>query len=219
MTMKKPLLLKVYERLCAGWAKLNPEARDAVESFVKSQKCGDGYMNAGGRIDDYYTQFGKILEAVFSKWKLIKTPLRLTVKESMAEDNVYGTFFRFLEDEMRFARPANIDVDLPKVLTTNAACCILAMQYQTRQLCDSELVEWLKARQEDNGGFCASETAPIPDLLSTGVALFTLDLIGEKAIGASDFIEAHWLDNGGFAPSIFDDYSDVEYVFYGLLSI
>ena len=58
-----------------------------------------------------------------------------------------------------------------------------------------------------------------PDLLSTAVALFTLRLVGAEARDASDFIHAHWLDNGGFAPTIFDDYSDVEYVFYGILAL
>ena len=69
------------------------------------------------------------------------------------------------------------------------------------------------------GGFYASEAAPIPDLLSTAVALFTLRLIGAEFKDATQFIQAHWLDNGGFAPTLLDDYSDVEYVFYGLLAL
>ena len=33
------------------------------------------------------------------------------------------------------------------------------------------------------------------------------------------FVQAHWLESGGFAPTLLDDYSDVEYVFYGLLAL
>ena len=82
-----------------------------------------------------------------------------------------------------------------------------------------DYVKWLLQRQDETGGFYASEQAPIPDLLSTAVALFTLHLIGVKAKNATQFIQAHLLDNGGFAPTLYDDYSDVEYVFYGLLAL
>ncbi len=109
--------------------------------------------------------------------------------------------------------------NLPPARTTNAACCILAMQYQTRSLPDPDLLIWLHERQDESGGFRATDQAPIPDLLSTAVALFTLRLLGAEFKDASDFIRAHWLDNGGFAPTIFDNYSDVEYVFYGLLAL
>jgi hypothetical protein len=56
-------------------------------------------------------------------------------------------------------------------------------------------------------------------MLSTAVALFTLRLIGAEFRDATQFIQAHWLYNGGFAPTLLDDYSDVEYVFYGLLAL
>ena len=81
------------------------------------------------------------------------------------------------------------------------------------------MVSWLKDRQDETGGFYASEVAPVPDLLSTAVALFTLRLIGKHPLSASRFIEAHWLDMGSFAPTLLDDYSDVEYLFYGLLAL
>ena len=93
------------------------------------------------------------------------------------------------------------------------------MQYQTDIQPDPNLLSWLQSRQDDTGGFHAADEAPIPDLLSTAVALFTLRLVGTEPRDASDFIRAHWLDNGGFAPTILDDYSDVEYVFYGLLAL
>ena len=139
----------------------------------------------------------------------------LVVKESMGRDTIYGQFFAFLSGD-RYIIPQTSDI---KHLTSTAACCILAMQHQTGEALDTSLISWLKERQDETGGFRASEVSPVPDLLSTAVALFTLRLIGEHPQSASRFIEAHWLDMGSFAPTILDEYSDVEYLFYGLLAL
>jgi len=93
------------------------------------------------------------------------------------------------------------------------------MQHQTSSIPDPKLIEWIQARQDETCGFHATELAPIPDLLSTAVALFTLRLVEAEVKDASEFVHAHWLDNGGFAPTLLDEYSDVEYVFYGLLAL
>lgn len=223
--MRQPLLYKVYRDLRRGWRCLTPESQRALQEFVASQKTADGYMNAGGREDAYYTQFGRVLEAVFSPRKLLRVPIHLTVQESRHQETVYGRFFDFLENELKLGlksgkdEPEKMKISKQKVNTTNAVCCLLAMQYQTGSQIDAALLECLKQRQDTTGGFYASDVAPIPDLLSTSVALFTLRLIGARAGDASDFINAHWLDNGGFAPTLYDNYSDVEYVFYGLLAL
>ena len=227
--VRTPLLYKVYRVLRRGWKRMTPEAQDAVQAFVASQKTANGYMNAGGREDDYYGQFGRALEAVFTPFKVLHlTKHPLVVQESMGQDTVYGHFFAFLENEVKFKTK---DAEFRDnsfftfqsshfiSLTTNAVCCILAMQHQTGSQLDATQVEWLRQRQDTTGGFYASDTAPIPDMLSTAVALFTLRLIGVRASDTSDFIKAHWLDNGGFAPTLYDNYSDVEYVFYGLLAL
>lgn len=204
---------------------MTPESQRALQEFVASQKTADGYMNAGGREDDYYTQFGRVLEAVFSPRKLLRVPIHLTVHVSRHQETVYGQFFDFLENELKMDmksekdEPEKMKISKQNVNTTNAVCCLLAMQYQTGSQIDAALLECLKQRQDTTGGFYASDVAPIPDLLSTAVALFTLRLIGVRASDASDFIKAHWLDNGGFAPTLYDNYSDVEYVFYGLLAL
>ena len=214
-----PLLYKVYRTLRRGWKRMTPEAQRAVQAFIASQRTVGGYMNAGGHADAYYSQFGRVLEAVFSPRRLLGMPIHLTVQESRHKDTIYGQFFDFLEDEFHMINPKTNEVPLPQIITTNAVCCLLAMQYQTNRLLDSNLLSWLQARQDETGGFHATDEAPIPDLLSTAVALFTLHLVGAEAHDATNFIHAHWLDNGGFAPTILDDYSDVEYVFYGLLAL
>lgn len=217
--MRVPLLLKVYLTLRGGWKRLTPEAKELLKGYVLSQKESKGYRNAGGKVDDYYTQFGEVLETVMSPLRIPLVRPSLTVKESLKKDDVYGCFFRFLNEEMHLKKTAAIPEALLKTRGTNAVCCILATQHQTGETLNAELVEWLKARQDETGGFYASEMAPIPDLLSTAVALFTLRLIGEKAASAKEFVEAHWMEDGGFCPTILDDYSDVEYVFYGLLAL
>lgn len=218
--MKLPLMLQVYRTLRHGWCRLTPEARRLVRAYVSTQKTQGGYVNAGGKVDDYYTQFGRVLEAVFCPIKCLALRRSLTVPEHAREDDVYGVFFRFIQQEMHLSRPAEIAPQMPATPMTNAACCLLAMQYQMGQESDSAMVTWLQGLQDENGGFRASELAPVPDLLSTAVALFTLRLIGQKSVyGAQDFIQAHWLDNGAFAPTILDEYSDVEYMFYGLLAL
>ena len=201
---------------------MTPEAQRAVQTFVASQKTAHGYMNAGGHEDAYYQQFGEVLEAVFTPRKLLTTNIRLTVQESRHKDTVYGRFFDFLNDEMTLGKRSKGQGAWSKgqeVRTTNAVCCVLAMQHQMGQKHDDACVEWLQKRQDETGGFYASEQAPIPDLLSTAVALFTLRLLEINVKDATPFIQAHGLDNGGFAPTLYDDYSDVEYVFYGLLAL
>lgn len=223
--MRQPLLYKVFRDLRRGWRSLTPESQRLLQAFVASQKTTEGYMNAGGHEDAYYTQFGQVLEAVFSPRKLLRVPIHLTVQESNHQETVYGRFFDFIENELKLGLKSGkdetieVEMNMPKVKTTNAVCCILAMQHQTGSQLDAMLVEWLRQRQDTTGGFYASDAAPIPDMLSTAVGLFTLRLIGVRASDASDFIKAHWLDNGGFAPTLYDNYSDVEYVFYGLLAL
>jgi len=225
--MKIPLMVKVYFRLRKGWKRLNKDAQQQVKQYLLSQRRANGYLNAGGQVDAYYTQFGKVLEAVQSPIKVLWLPKKpLVVKESMGSDTIYGQFFAFLSGDS-YIIPQTSDIQHQ---TSTATCCLLAMQHQTGEVFDTSLISWLKQRQDETGGFRASEVAPVPDLLSTAVALFTLRLIGERLrVGdrrsgmhpqsAQSFIEAHWLDIGSFAPTIYDEYSDVEYLFYGLLAL
>lgn len=227
--MRTPLLYKVYWTLRRGWKRLTPEARYAVRSFVASQKTVHGYMNAGGHEDAYYGQFGRLLEAVFTPIKVLRLSRRpLVVQESMGRDTVYGYFFAFIEQEMKFRRKRaefrdnsffTLLTSSFASLTTNPVCCILAMQHQMGKQPNAAYVKWLQQRQDETGGFYANEDAPVPDVLSTAVALFTLRLIGAEVKDATQFIQAHWLGIGGFEPTLYDDYSDVEYVFYGLLAL
>lgn len=74
--------------------------------------------------------------------------------------------------------------------------------------------------EEVKGGFKAGRGAPVPDLLSTATTLFLMGCYDIRPVRpVHDFIEAHWLDSGGFSATLLEDSSDVEYVFYGLLAL
>jgi prenyltransferase beta subunit len=73
-----------------------------------------------------------------------------------------------------------------------------------------------------SGGFKATKAAPVPDLLSTGVALFALDFAGfDLRIikpDCLDFVDSLFQE-GGFGSNHIDPETDIEYTFYGLLAL
>lgn len=102
---------------------------------------------------------------------------------------------------------------------TNATAAALMVIGQTEGF-EPARAEALAAMQQPNGGFKATELTLVPDLLSTATALFTLQCYGvQPRYDAADFVEAHWLESGGFAATLLDEKSDVEYLFYGLLAL
>lgn len=104
--------------------------------------------------------------------------------------------------------------------SVNATAAALMVAGQSGGYNASTDVEWLRSEQLSSGGFCAERNTPLPDLLSTATALFTLRCYGvEPRYSAAEFIEAHWLDDGGFAATLMEEESDVEYLFYGLLAL
>ena len=104
-------------------------------------------------------------------------------------------------------------------MATNATAAALMVVGQSEGY-DVARVSPLLEAQEPSGGFRATGVAPIPDLLSTATALFVIYCYGAKPrYEAADFVEAHWLESGGFAATLLDEKSDVEYLFYGLLAL
>ena len=106
-------------------------------------------------------------------------------------------------------------------VTVTAAASLLISNFE--HLKNNNLFDWLFQQYSPHGGFRASPLAPIPDLLSTGTALFALhyqkiDLAKIKK-QTFDFVESVWHDNGGFCGHLFEEKPDIEYTFYGLLSL
>ena len=107
--------------------------------------------------------------------------------------------------------------------TTPAAAAAVAMHRHLRRTPDPAVGTWLLDRIHPEGGFLAMPAAPMPDLLSTAVALHALD--GMQVSFASrkehllDFIDTLWSAEGGFHGNWADDTLDVEYTYYGLLAL
>lgn len=107
----------------------------------------------------------------------------------------------------------------PTAPTTNLAAALIV-----NRTANDPIVEPLLSRFADSGGFKPNDTVTVPDLLSTAVALFALTFTGVKLgeelqVACFKFIESLWRDSGGFSGHIADQFEDVEYTFYALLSI
>ncbi len=246
--MRLPLTIKIWQTLRRAVKALSPEGRNAIVCFVQSQNRPNGYCGAGGQVEPYYTQFGLLLECVLSQrvglremkllFALLKSGFYVRFLSESKQDTgvLYDLFFRFINAELRLRKPGKEEL-MSRIEAyrlkdggyvhsigrpepgTNATCSALTMLHQMGAS-DEESVRWLQSLQDETGGFRATKEAPIPDLLSTAVATFTLSVLGIKPpIAVTDFVESHWLANGGFSPTLLDEYSDVEYVFYGLLAL
>ncbi len=86
-----------------------------------------------------------------------------------------------------------------------------------------ELQSWLLRQCLPDGGFLAFPKAPMPDLLSTAVALHALSGmqadIGRVREVCLDFVDSLWSAEGGFHGHWADDALDCEYTYYGLLAL
>ncbi len=87
-----------------------------------------------------------------------------------------------------------------------------------------ETLDWLRARRHPLGGFCPSPEIPLPDLLSTAVALHALDDDGgtlqrEERGACLRFLDTVWDERkAAFCGHVLDRQVDVEYTWYGLLA-
>ena len=106
--------------------------------------------------------------------------------------------------------------------TTATAAAIATLQSLGRAAPEAA-AEWLLSRRHPAGGFTAAADAPIPDLLSTAVALHALDAVEapwrEHRDGVLDFLDSLWTAEGAFHGSWADDQPDAEYTFYGLVAL
>jgi len=106
--------------------------------------------------------------------------------------------------------------------TTATAAAVAVLRGLGRPV-PSAAAEWLLARRHPAGGFTAAADAPIPDLLSTAVALHALDAIEvpwrEHRESMLDFLDTLWTAEGAFHGSWADDEPDAEYTFYGLVAL
>jgi len=107
--------------------------------------------------------------------------------------------------------------------STTATAAMLSLHRHLQMPAPQASVEWLVRQCLPGGGFLAVPGAPIPDLLSTAVALHALSgdaaaiaLVKEPCL---DFIDSLWSAEGGFHGNWTDDTLDPEYTYYGLLAL
>lgn len=106
---------------------------------------------------------------------------------------------------------------------TNSTAAAVTLLRQLSMPITAPVGDWLLARCQADGGFAASPSAPLPDLLSTATALHALaglerDFrpIKENCL---DFIDTLWSNEGGFHGHWGDNLLDCEYTYYGLLAL
>ncbi len=114
----------------------------------------------------------------------------------------------------------DIEIPVPNVPATAAAVSVCR---SLRIAIPGETGEWILGNVHPAGGFLPFPGAPMPDLLSTAVALHALDglQIGFDAQKEMmlDFVDSLWTAEGGFHGSWDDDDLDIEYTYYGLLAL
>lgn len=114
------------------------------------------------------------------------------------------------------------DVDLP-VPNVPATAAAVTLCRNLRLPVPPETASWLLGSLSPSGGFLPFPLAPIPDLLSTAVALHALDGLQVSFSGRKesllDFVDSLWTAAGGFHGNWEDDELDIEYTYYGLLAL
>lgn len=136
-------------------------------------------------------------------------------------ESAYGLFLKLLAED--YLNTADYSEEQMQVSlsdpTTNLAAAVLVNR------CNDEAVTTaILNRCVKEGGFKPSDQIDVPDLLSTATALFALTSVGvnlkeDIQVSCFQFIESLWRESGGFAGHTADQFEDVEYTFYAILTI
>jgi prenyltransferase beta subunit len=114
------------------------------------------------------------------------------------------------------------DPSLPVATTPTTAAAVVALR-QLGAEAHPKTARWLRRRLHRQGGFLAAKGAPMPDLLSTAVALHALSVLDQSAADLAplclDFVDTLWTSRGAFFGHWADDTADCEYTYYGLLAL
>ena len=167
--------------------------------------------------------------------------LQLTEKYHAQQYSIYSCFFAvglyqdlnvelpdpqaFLNriEELRTTDGAYANDSAIKVGSTPATAAAITILSHLGSPVPAGSVDWLLGRCHPEGGFAAIPTAPIPDLLSTAVALHALSEVGTDISNIKDkclnFVNTLWSDKGGFHGIEGEWILDCEYTFYGLLAL
>jgi geranylgeranyl transferase type-2 subunit beta len=198
--------------LARGWATLRC-TRDSpwVDRFlarVEECRSGDGgYATAPGATDgSAYAAF------------LAMGAYQDVGRELPAADGVLASLGRLRTADGSYGNHPG----LASGVTTTTAAAVLVMRYLGATP-DRDAGMWLLDRCHARGGFFASATTPVPDLLSTATALHALSALHMPIAGlvepCLDFVDSLWTNRGGFFGTWADDAVDCEYTYYALLAL
>lgn len=108
--------------------------------------------------------------------------------------------------------------DEPWIDTISTALSLLLLKEYP-----DDVIAWLLERQAPKGGFFATLSAQVPDLLSTAITLHTLRAAGKFGDGqrdtTMDFLDSLWQNRGGFQESWSNPEVSIETIYYGLLAL
>jgi hypothetical protein len=198
--------------LARSWAALDGKAlsedtRQAMAAHLERHRAGMGYHPAQGK--DQASAYGCLLAAAAYEDIGLPLPDEAGVKACM--DGLLCRGGGWTNEKM--------------LLLANAPGTAAALALYRRRRWDvpASSIEWLMNCRQPDGGFLAFPKAPIPDLLSTAVALHGLagaqvDLSRVKE-PCLDFIDSLWSAEGGFHGNWTDHTLDCEYTYYGLLAL
>jgi len=114
----------------------------------------------------------------------------------------------------------DVELPIPNIPATAAA---VTLSRNLRLPVPPETPTWILQSLHPSGGFLPFPGAPVPDLLSTAVALHALDGLQTDFAGKKehilDFVDSLWTAAGGFHGTWDDDDLDIEYTYYGLLAL
>lgn len=202
--------------LCAlarCWGALSEEQRpatlgaDVAERLAEFQSSDGGYHNSPGQ--ESGTVYGCFLAYGAHQDLGLGLPdaARITefIESMRSDDSAYAN------------QPS-----MPRGVLPTTAAAVRLLQQMNVEVPES-VGPWLAAQLHPEGGFLAVPGAPMPDLLSTAVALHALDGLrypfDDFKESCLDFIDSLWTNRGSFHGNWTESELDCEYTFYGLLAL
>lgn len=202
--------------LARAWASQPPDDRpaglaDRLAARIRDNRARDG---------SYATRAGAYGGTAYGCFLAINALDDLSQPPAASEDQqaIIDCLARLRSDDGGWANAAG----QPQGSTTATAAAVATLQTLEATV-PREAGPFLLAQQHPSGGFLATPDAPIPDLLSTAVALHALDVVDADWRGRQDlvldYLDSLWSAAGGFHGSWADDSIDAEYTYYGLVAL
>ena len=198
--------------LARGWAALRrlPDTSIIERVVARLEEC---------RSDDggYATMPGSAAGTAYAAFLAMGAYEDLG-REIPHPDRMVGSLSRLRASDGSYANKPG----MPSGITTATAAAVLVM-HRLGVAPDRDAGMWLLDRCHDRGGFLASPSTPLPDLLSTATALHALAALHVPTAGlvepCLDFVDSLWTNRGGFYGTWADEAADCEYTYYALLTL